>query len=143
MRIKALTQIASRFGVVAVTVLFITAASGCVNFLPDKTWNEEQSVFISSSDFYKCVDNSVVKVPGVTVSPQRLLVRPSVELNVNFSRAIPGIHAHVEYVRNDTAIIYIGRLGAYQPDWVVEEVKPVVRSIAEAIDLECGRHGQR
>jgi hypothetical protein len=116
------------------------AASGCVNLLPDKSWNEEESVYIGSSDFYRCIDNSIAKVPGVAVSPQRLLVTPSVELNVSFVKAIPGIHAHIEYVGNNTAIVYIGRLGAYQPEWVVEEVKPVVRSIAEAIGHECGHH---
>ena len=143
MMIKALTQISSRIGVVAATALFVTAVSGCLNFLPDKVWNEKATVFISSADFSTCVNRAVVRVPGVSVSSQKRLVGPSIELDIRFARPIPGVGATVEYVNNDTAAIYIGRRGAHQPDWAVSEVRPVVRSIAEAIERECGYHPPR
>lgn len=104
--------------------------------MSDLIWIQQRTVTVSTSDFERCVTIAVEKIHGVSVDHAQSNA-VNIALKVKLEKPIPFLSVNVQSRGDDTGeIMFTGR-GARESDDERATIKPLLDSIADAIQKQC------
>lgn len=104
--------------------------------MSDLIWTQQRTVTVRTSDFERCVTIAVENIQGISVDHTQSNA-VNIALNVKIEKPIPFLSVNVQSRGNDTGeIIFAGR-GVHESDEERTAIKPILDSIAVAIQKQC------